>query len=244
MGERRVLSRVAFEALTPRERACLRLVAQHRQSKEIALLLNISKSTVDKHIDSARARIGAANRRAAALALLAYESENELGARYPSDPIPIPGGNPDRPRQSPSDSDKGISNDRIDQAQRAGATDLQPRLPGQLGGPGIDLEPAGQSAPGGGHSDLDLGPAAAATVVAAGEAADADSQRNGLADIGRDILARLRTGIRELTPLQMLTTVALIAIVGSVLLGGVLFGAYEVALMVQRLINAVEPPRG
>jgi hypothetical protein len=42
----------------------------------------------------------------------------------------------------------------------------------------------------------------------------------------------------------MLTTVALIAIVGSVLLGGVLFGAYEVALMVQRLINEIEPPRG
>ncbi len=42
----------------------------------------------------------------------------------------------------------------------------------------------------------------------------------------------------------MLTMIALIAIVGSVLLGGVLFGAYEVALMVQRLINAVEPPRG
>lgn len=42
----------------------------------------------------------------------------------------------------------------------------------------------------------------------------------------------------------MLTVVALIAIVGSVLLGGVLLGAYEVALMVQRLINGVVPPRG
>lgn len=244
MGERRVLSRVAFEALTPRERTCLRLVAQHRQSKEIALLLNISKSTVDKHIDSAKARIGAANRRAAALALLAYESENGLGAQYPSDLIPIPTGNPDQPRQSPIGSDKGISDDRIDEAQRVGTTDLQPRLSGQLGSPGIDLEPAGQSAPGGGHSDHDLVPAATATVAAAGEAVGSASQRNGLADIGRDILARLRTGIRELTPLQMLTMVALIAIVGSILLGGVLFGAYEVALMVQRLINAIEPPRG
>jgi DNA-binding CsgD family transcriptional regulator len=238
------LSRVAFEALTPRERACLRLVAQHRQSKEIALLLNISKSTVDKHIDSAKARLGAANRRAAALALMAYESENGLGAGYPSDPIPIPTSNPDQPSQIPIDSDEGISNDRSDDAQRAGATGREPGVPGQLGSPGIDLEPAGQSAPGGGHSDHDLVPAAAATVAAAREAVGTASQRNGLADIGRDILARLRTGIRELTPLQMLTMVALIAIVGSVLLGGVLFGAYEVALMVQRLINAVEPPRG
>lgn len=234
------MSRVAFEALTPRERACLRLVAQHRQSKEIALLLNISKSTVDKHIDSAKARLGAANRRAAALALMAYESENGLGAGYPSDPIPIPTSNPDQPSQIPIDSDEGISNDRSDDAQRAGATGREPGVPGQLVSPGIDLEPAGQSAPGGGHSDHDLGPAAAA----AGEAAGADAQRNGLADIGRDILARLRTGIRELTPLQTLTMVALIAIVGSILLGGVLFGAYEVALLVQRLINEIDPPRG
>eukprot|EP01030_Chromulinospumella_sphaerica_P014619 gene14619-14416_t len=69
MGEISAESKAGFEALTPRERECLRLVARHHQSKEIARLLNISKSTVDKHIDRARERIGAADRRAAALAL-------------------------------------------------------------------------------------------------------------------------------------------------------------------------------
>lgn len=244
MGEHQSESRSAFDALTPRERECLRLVARHHQSKEIARLLNITKSTVDKHIDSAKARIGAANRRAAALALLAYEAENGLGIEYPSDPDPIPTGSPERSSQSRFDTGKGISDDHFHDAQRERATDLQPRVSGQLDGPGIGVEPAGQSGPGVGYPDHGFGAPPVAAYAAAGEAFGADPQRHGLADIGRDILARLRRGVDELTPLQMLTLVALIAIVGSVLLGGVLLGAYEVALMVQRMINGVVPPRG
>lgn len=248
MGERRDDPKGGFEALTPRERECLRLVARHHQSKEIARLLKISQSTVDKHIDSAKSRLGLPDRRAAAKALMAWETatgaEDGLGIAYPSHSTPIPTSRRHRSSQSQFDTDTGISDDHLHDAQRERQADLQPRVSGQLGGPGVGVEPAGQSGSDVGYPDHDLGPAAAATFVAAGEAAGANPQRHGLADIGRDILARIRRGVDELTPLQMLTTVALIATVGSVLLGGVLFGAYEVALMVQRLINEVVPPRG
>lgn len=39
----------------------------------------------------------------------------------------------------------------------------------------------------------------------------------------------------------MLQVIALVAIVGSLLLGGVLMGAHEVALLVQYAINGVKP---
>ncbi|WGM38073.1 hypothetical protein AMEJIAPC_00974 [Caulobacter sp. NIBR1757] len=42
----------------------------------------------------------------------------------------------------------------------------------------------------------------------------------------------------------MLTRIALIAIVGSLLLGGVLMGAQEVTLLIQRIVDGVVPPRG
>ena len=238
MGEISAETRTGFEALTPRERECLRLVARHHQSKEIARLLNISKSTVDKHIDSARTRIGAADRRAAALALVAHE--HGLGIEYPSDPDPIPKAPADRSVELQFNADPGAYRDH----ENDRPADFQPRLPGQLVGAGIGPEPAGQPGPVGSDLDGHFGPAPAATLGAAGEAAGADPQRNRVADFGRDLLLLVRGGVHDLTPLRLLTLVALIAIIGSLLLGGVLMGAHEVALLVQRIVDGIVPPRG
>ncbi|WP_271067828.1 helix-turn-helix transcriptional regulator [Caulobacter sp. NIBR1757] len=236
MGETSGDSRTGFEFLTPRERECLRLVARHHQSKEIARLLNISKSTVDKHIDRARERIGATDRRAAALALVAHE--NDLGIEYPPDPNPIPKAPASRSVEPQFNADPEAFRDRFNDR----SADFQPSLPGQLDGAGIGPEPAGQPGPVGSDLDHHFGAAAASAVAAAGEAAGADSQRHGMVDRGRSLL--FGGDGHELTALQMLTRIALIAIVGSLLLGGVLMGAQEVTLLIQRIVDGVVPPRG
>lgn len=64
---------IAIERLTPRERECLRLVAEHLHSKEIARRLRISQHTVDGHLNEARRRLGVASRRDAARLLVAWE---------------------------------------------------------------------------------------------------------------------------------------------------------------------------
>ena len=43
-----------MDALTPRERDCLRLVDQHLSSKQIARELGMSKNSVDTYCDRAR----------------------------------------------------------------------------------------------------------------------------------------------------------------------------------------------
>ncbi|WP_240506635.1 response regulator transcription factor [Thermoactinospora rubra] len=60
----------AEEALTKREAAVLRLVAQGLTNGQIARRLEISPRTVEKHVENARGKLGAANRTEAAL--LAY----------------------------------------------------------------------------------------------------------------------------------------------------------------------------
>ena len=67
-----VLSRI--DLLTPRERECLRLVAEGRSSKEIAQQLELSPYTVDEYVRSGVSKLGAQNRREAAR-LVAMESE-------------------------------------------------------------------------------------------------------------------------------------------------------------------------
>jgi DNA-binding CsgD family transcriptional regulator len=64
----------AVQRLTPREKECLRLVAQLMTSKQIALQLGISKHTVDERIERACRRIGAPGRYEAARILASHES--------------------------------------------------------------------------------------------------------------------------------------------------------------------------
>jgi DNA-binding CsgD family transcriptional regulator len=72
MGEKH--DPLAIERLTPRERECLRLVAEHLHSKEIARRLSISQHTVDGHLNEARRRLGVSSRRDAARLLRDWES--------------------------------------------------------------------------------------------------------------------------------------------------------------------------
>ena len=48
--------------LTARQAEVVKLAAQGKTSKETARLLGLSKLTVDQYLDSARARVGAANK--------------------------------------------------------------------------------------------------------------------------------------------------------------------------------------
>lgn len=60
--------------LTPRQGDCLRLVAKGYQTKEIAIQLNISESRVNKHIEAARAVLGARTRGEAGRIFAAWEA--------------------------------------------------------------------------------------------------------------------------------------------------------------------------
>jgi DNA-binding CsgD family transcriptional regulator len=64
-----------FDELTPRERQCLRLVAQFKTSKEIERELGIAKSTVDGYLADAVRKLGARDRRQAALLLAEHEGK-------------------------------------------------------------------------------------------------------------------------------------------------------------------------
>ena len=93
------MDRGGVENLTPAQKACLRLVFLHYSSKDIGRELFISPHTVDNHIKSAVARIGAKNRFDAARHLADSEGAPErrtlasqsaiisapmLSAEYPS----------------------------------------------------------------------------------------------------------------------------------------------------------------
>ena len=68
------MERHRFQDLSEGQVACLRLVYQHKSSKEIARELGISKDTVDQRVDRARKLIGASSRVEAARALAEWEA--------------------------------------------------------------------------------------------------------------------------------------------------------------------------
>lgn len=51
-----------WNRLTDKQRACLDLLIEHKTSKEIARLLDISKHTVDQRLNAARDTLGARDR--------------------------------------------------------------------------------------------------------------------------------------------------------------------------------------
>ena len=51
-----------WSRLTEKQRACLDLLIEHKTSKEIARLLDISKHTVDQRLNLARDTLGAQDR--------------------------------------------------------------------------------------------------------------------------------------------------------------------------------------
>jgi DNA-binding CsgD family transcriptional regulator len=62
-----------LDALTPKERECLRLVAENLSSKQIARQLGISQTSVDTHVRRARQKLDIKDRYAAARLLEARE---------------------------------------------------------------------------------------------------------------------------------------------------------------------------
>lgn len=75
------------ELLTARERECLRLVAAHLQSKQIARRLGIQPTTVDRHCERAMHKMGVSDRVEAALKLVADERQND--ADYEPSPLDL-----------------------------------------------------------------------------------------------------------------------------------------------------------
>ena len=75
--------------LTEKHRACLDLVLDHRTSKQIARILEISKPTVDQRIAAARAILGASDRGDAALR---YARLKSIYDQITYDPMHVPQG--------------------------------------------------------------------------------------------------------------------------------------------------------
>ena len=79
-------SRARLEALTQRERDCLRLVLDQLSSKEIGRTLGISPTSVDTHVRRAREKLGVDDRYAAAQRLAAWERGGAIGPGVTSHP--------------------------------------------------------------------------------------------------------------------------------------------------------------
>jgi DNA-binding CsgD family transcriptional regulator len=230
---------LGFERLTPREREILRLIAQHRQSKEIARLLQLSPKTVEMHVLSARRRVGGLNRRDAALAFVAWETD--------------PGN--DYRKQSPD-----LATARSDGSSRLNSEsshdEIYPEQPERFE-PGLDLlhrqlavarrgaDPDGRHAgawsAGGGDG---LGAAQGAGGGRPSREAAAESVGGDGLPGGRHAAAHGngRSWRDDLTPLQWLGLILAVATLGGILLGTVTMGAHEFLYALQRFREGWSPP--
>lgn len=87
--------------LTEGQKACLRLVNDHRTSKEIARILGISPFTVDQRLDAARRKMNASSR-AEAARLFALAEEGQISDPLVYDAGAIVGGRTSAIPMSPS----------------------------------------------------------------------------------------------------------------------------------------------
>lgn len=83
------MAEIPFDQLTDAQRECLRLVLAHHNSKEIAKLVGVSASAVDKRLERAVMVLGAPSRFAAARMLSTHEG-GPASDRLPSEPIDVP----------------------------------------------------------------------------------------------------------------------------------------------------------
>lgn len=85
----RSMSPSPVEQLTEAQRECLRLVLTHHNSKEIAAIVGVSPSAVDKRIERAVQQLGVATRFAAARVLAQHEAgERSASVPPPADDVP------------------------------------------------------------------------------------------------------------------------------------------------------------
>ncbi len=85
----RDMSDAALDQLTEAQRECLRLVYAHHNSKEIAEIVGVSPSAVDKRIERAVQQLGVTSRFAAARMLAVSEGRTAY-ERPPSDTFDLP----------------------------------------------------------------------------------------------------------------------------------------------------------
>ena len=87
------MSASRIDLLTEAQRACLRLVLTHHNSKEIAALLGVSPSAIDKRIERAVQVLGAGSRFEAARLLQRHETAGDLDT--PAEPRVMPSATPE-----------------------------------------------------------------------------------------------------------------------------------------------------
>jgi DNA-binding CsgD family transcriptional regulator len=81
------MKREDLSALTAQQKECLRLVAQHLSSKDIAKVLGTSPHTVDNHIKAAIQKLGVKSRREASRKYVEFERNcdyRELASQPPA----------------------------------------------------------------------------------------------------------------------------------------------------------------
>jgi DNA-binding CsgD family transcriptional regulator len=231
-------SELAFERLTPREREILRLVAQHRRSKEIARLLALSPKTVEMHVLSARRRLAGLNRRDAALAFIAWEAESHPGSDYRTRSAPL--AEPDRHGLDQREP-RTAYDPHIHPIESRFVADVS----GDLDRAGGGLEPSGGDAgtvPTGAGSGL--GPA---QVAGRGRDArtpsDEHSERGHLPVRRPGVAWRIAGGrLDGLTSLQLFALTVVLAVVLGLVLGGVVMAAHNFLYALQRWREGWAPP--
>ena len=173
-----------LELLTKREREALRLVSEHRLSKEIGPLMGVSKSRADALVESACRKLGVNGRRAAARVLSEHErvaagvastvgfAAGDYGIRSHPDPIGLAAVPPSPPPSASQSTEAFDTSERVSRQrhsdvgrpdQPAGAPTGPAGLEGPSDPPGGDRLRAELAAPaaGTGRPDLRLVPAAA-----------------------------------------------------------------------------------
>jgi DNA-binding CsgD family transcriptional regulator len=79
-----------LERLSERQKDCLRLVAAHLTSKQIARELGVSRFTIDQRLDAARRTLGVSSRKEAALLFAKFEhSDGMISERFVYEPPPL-----------------------------------------------------------------------------------------------------------------------------------------------------------
>jgi DNA-binding CsgD family transcriptional regulator len=227
-----------LDLLTPRERECLRLVDQHRSSKEIARRLGISKHTVDTHLNKARQKMGVGTRYDAAR-LIAASERRAIGIPTASGgpPIGIAAGAPFGPylrhqQETPDEQPEtiqilnrnGVAIPSVDDLSGGGGGNSLAHLYlGDAGAAAFGLggEPSAQGVgwdPGVGDTQ--------AGVVQTGGIGAARAPLHRLGADGRDLPSGFGGGQNDLSPLQRMGVMLLVLIGSALGFGAVLAGLH------------------
>ncbi|RYG79518.1 MAG: LuxR family transcriptional regulator [Alphaproteobacteria bacterium] len=200
-----------LDRLTQSERECLRMVAQHMRSKEIARERGTSPYTVNRQIENAIRKLGAVDRHDAARIWLLEKADDGIpnGSSYDALGMAI--------------SPASVSFEGATEAKRDDEPEHPPRRDDQL-----YLEAVGNAAEGSGReprTGLDgatpgIGPGQAVPLPGRGAVAGRDHEDGRLR--GGSRLHEILSGRRSLSPRSWIIIFALSAFLGAILLAGVL----------------------